>query len=513
MSHIDNKRIAKNTAFLYARMLIVMAISIFTVRIVLENLGIVDYGIYNVVGGLSSCFIFFHTALTNATQRFLNFELGKNNFVRLSRIFNISLELYAVIAIAVIIVGCIGGTWFVLNKLSIPPGKETAACITLYATLAGISFIFISAVYEAVLISRENMKVYAYTGLFDAFAKLAVAYAIAVIPFDKLISYSILFTVFSIAPKAFMIYYCRKHYGESEIKPYWDKNLFKEIFSFSGWNFYGTAVWMVNQQGINIILNIFCGPVINAARGIAYQVTNVVTNFCTNFFTAVKPQIIKSYAVGDFTGLYNLILRSSRYSVYLIWIFFLPIYLRIDYVLHLWLTEVPDYTSLFVKWVLVYMVFETLNNPVWTAIQAVGKIKTTMVYSSTVFLLAFPLSYLCLRQGLAPWTVYPSLIVMRIAANAISLYMLRQYTGISLRQYARSVILPVILVTFVTMVIMYPIDSLFAQNFISLLIVSLLSLMVNAMIIGSVGIPRHELTVILSQISNVVKKITGKSKA
>lgn len=504
MSNLDNKRVFKNTAFLYIRMLIVLAISVFTVRIALENLGVVDYGIYNVVGGLSASFIFFQSALTNATQRYLNFALGRNDFKHLGEVFNISLEIYSIIAITVLIFGGILGTWFVSNKLTIPPDKVTAAIVVLFSTLVSLSFTFIGAVFEAVIIAHEDMKIYAYLGLLDAFSKLIVAVVISIIPFDKLVVYSILLAFFSIIPKAILWVYCHNRYAETSIKPFWNKQLFIEIFSFSGWNMYGAGVWMINQQGINILLNIFFGPVVNAARGVAYQVTNVVNNFVSNFYTAIKPQIIKTYAAEEFDQFKQLIFNSSRLSSYLIWMFFLPIYLRIDYVLGLWLKDVPAYTPIFIRWVLAYMLVDTLNNPLWTAIQAVGKLKKTILYGSSFFLLAFPLSYIFLKIGYGAYIVYPILIAVRAIYLVIVFRILNLYIPLSGLEYCKTVLMPIIGVYIVSFGMMYYINSIFQENFISLILVCAISVIISGISILLLGISNEERSAVLNKLNYVL---------
>ncbi len=510
MTAVNNKRIAKNTAFLYLRMLIVMTISIYTVRVVLENLGIIDYGIFNVVGGLSGSLIFFHTALTNATQRFLNYELGTNNIIRLGQIFNISLEIYSLIGIIILFAGSIIGFWFISYKLVIPPDKITAAYLVFAFTLISLVFSFISAVYESVLIARENMKIYAYLGLFDAIAKLIVAYFIIIISSNKLIAYSVLLALCTIIPKLIMMHYCKRNYSETKLKFYWDKTLFKEIFGFSGWNFYGTAAWMINQQGINILLNMFFGPTVNAARGVAYQVTGVVTNFATNFFTAVRPQIVKTYASNELGSFLKLIFLSSKFSCYLILLFLIPIYFRVDYLLDIWLKDVPEYTAIFIRWVLVYMLVENLNNPLWTAIQAVGNIRNTMIYGSTFFLLAFPISYIFLRIGYQPWIVYPVLILIRIGYLFIVFHIFQNYVPISGKKYLKDVVVPVLVVMIISYSAIYQINSLFPQTFFALILISIISLIVISGVILIFGISRQERYAFIIQLKNVIIKIKTK---
>lgn len=455
MPSINNKRIAKNTIFLYLRMLFVMGVTLYTSRVVLQALGVVDYGIYNVVGGLSSTFVFFSSALSNATQRFLNYEHGKGRTDKLNNIFNLSLLVYCSIAVVIILIGVLFGTWFVDNKLIIPDSSLPAARVVLYMTLLSLLFSFVGSVYESVLISRENMKIYAYIGIIDAVGRLICAYLITIIPNNKLSIYAILLAIVHVLPKLLLIIYCVSQYSETKIKYYWDKKLFKEMFTFAGWNIYGTGVWMANQQGINIILNIFFGPIVNAARGIATQVTTAVTNVGVNFFTAVRPQLIKSYASEDINSFINLIYKSSKYSVFLLLYICLPFFLKTEYILSLWLKDVPDYTVIFTKWVLVFVLIDSLNNPLWCAIQAIGDLKKTILFGSSFYLLAFPVSYLSLRYGAPSWIVYPILIFFRIIYLIIVFKILRLYIPISSTIYAKKVLFPTINVIIISYIISY----------------------------------------------------------
>lgn len=304
-----------------------------------------------------------------------------------------------------------------------------------------------------------------------------------------------------------MFYFCRKKYEETKIQYFWDKKLFKELFAFSGWNIYGTGVWMFNQQGVNILLNLFFGPAVNAARGIAFQVTSVVGNFSANFFTAVKPQIIKTYASEDYNSFTNLIYFSSKFSVFLVWLICLPIFLRIKYVLSIWLHEVPEYTSDFICWVLLFLLVDTLNNPLWSAIQAVGKLKKTILYGSTFFLLAFPLSYIFLKLGFDAWIVYPVLLITRTGYLVIVFRILQQYIDIKSVRYIKEVILPITLVIISSALMMFPINACFKENFISLVAVCTISLLVSSLCIYIFGITKSQRQVVINRIKYYASKI------
>lgn len=509
MQKSDNKRIAKNTLFLYFRMMLVMAVTLFTSRIILNALGADDFGVYNVVGGLSTALIFFSSTLTVSTQRFLNFELGRGNVRRVKEIFNSCLLLFVLIAVIVLVVGVTAGRWFVLNKLVIPESQQHAAVVVLYATVISLCSMFIFSVYESVLIARENMKIYAYIGVIDSILKLGLAYLIILVN-DKLIVYAILMMVIQLLPKMFMAIYCVRKYPEVKHEFIWDRALLKELVGFTGWNIYGSSVWMINGQGMNILLNMFFGPVVNAANGIATQVNNAVNNFAINFFTAVRPQIVKRYSVGDYDSLISLLYKSSRFSFYLLWILSLPLILRCEYVVSLWLKDVPEYTVSFVQWILIYSMVNSFNNPLWTAMSATGHLKRSVVIGSNLFLLAFPLSYIALKMGGVPMVVYPILSLGRLAFLLVTIYNLSKYVNVTIVKYAQNVFIPICKISLLTYGICYVVDSLFGDTFMSFICVCVIVTVTNIVMIYLLGITKNEKTLLIQKLSTIVERIRRK---
>ena len=489
--------------FLYIRMIFIMGVTLYTSRIVLVALGVDDFGVYNVVGGLSASFVFFSSALTNATQRFLNFEHGIGNSKKLNDIFNLSLLIYTFIAFVIVIIGVIFGTWFIRSKMTIPASALNAACIVLYATLFSLLFSFIGSVYESVLIARENMKIYAYLGIIDAFGRLSCAFIITLVPTNRLAIYAILLCIIHVLPKLALIIYCKSHYSETINHFYWNKELFKQLFSFAGWNIYGTGVWMLNQQGINILLNIFFGPVVNAARGITSQITSAISNLSVNFFTAVRPQIIKNYAAKQYDDYTQLIYSSSKYSVYLVWLICLPLWLKCDYILTLWLKDVPEYTTLFVKWVVGFILIDTLNNPLWSGIQAVGNLKKTILYGSTYYLLVFPVSYLLLKHGGAPWVVYPILIFFRGTYLIIVFRILASYVPLKGSLYLSQVLLPIILTLCLSFIVGAFLNPFFEDNFLQLSLFVMITIFLNFLTIFCVGLSTLERNILIKKLKKI----------
>ncbi len=499
---LKSKRIAKNTVFLYIRMLFLMAVTLFTSRVVLDKLGIEDYGIYNVVGGLASMFVFFQSSLANATQRFLNVELGKSNLHEANNVFCQHLVLYAIMAATVIAVGETVGLWFVGNKLNIPPDRLVATIWVYQFTLLSLCVTLIGIVFNSEIIAHEDMGVYSYVGIFEGFARLGVAYAISVSPFDRLIVYGFLMLVVSVVVQIFYFVYCRRKYIECKVYFIWNKHLLKETSSIVGWNTVGTAVYAVNDAGVNILLNMFFGPVVNAARGVSYQINSAVNNFTTNFFVSVRPQIVKSYAAGDKEYLLKLFYKSSKYSFFLLWTLCLPIGFSIDRILNLWLKEVPEYTSIFTLWIFAYSLINVLNNPIWSVALAVGKLKKYISIGSGVFLLVFPLSYIALKNGCSPVSVYIILFVVRFCYLIVVLKIIKPYINYSAIEYIRQVVFPILVVVIVSFVMNFIIRNQIPDTLLLMFVFIAFSMLITGATIWLLGMTINE----RSQIISLVRK-------
>lgn len=496
----NNKRIAKNTFMLYLRMLLLMGISLYTSRVVLQVLGVTDYGIYNLIAGLSSSFIFFSSSLSNATQRFLNFALGTDNISQARKIFNISLTIYLILILFVVAGIEIVGSWLIAHKLVIPPDRLEASYWILHTFTVSLCFTLIGTVFDSVLIARENMKLYAYLGLLDGIGKLAIVYMLTLFQYDVLILYSILMMVTTLLNRSIAIYYCMRKYPECKICPYWNNKIFKSMFGFVGWNGVGCAIWTVVEQGMNILLNIFFGPAINAAKAIANQVNNALNNFGTNFFVAVRPQIVKSYASNNYEYFINLILNSSRYGFYLLLLISLPVILRINYILALWLDTVPAYTANFVLWIFIYNLINILTNPFWSAVQAIGKLRNYTVTGGIVYLMVFPLSYIFLKLGYNPVAPFQILVGIRLLYLIVIIKIVRGYIDLPVSRYMKEVIYPILVTTFPITIIMYGINLLFPQNFISLIAVTLIHLFFAIIMIYLLGITPTERVMVRNKI-------------
>lgn len=495
-----SKRIAKNTVFLYVRMLLVMAVTLYTSRVILKALGFEDFGVYNVIGGVVASFGFFSSSLSNATQRFLNYELGKGQIEKVKEIFNLSLFIYVIISLVIWVLAETIGTWFISSKLVIPEARLDAALWVFHLTILSLVVTLIGIVFDSVLISRENMEVYAYSGIIDAVGKLIVAMMISDATCDKLKLYSALLLSVTILSKALPVLTCFKLYPECKIQFYWNKQLFVNMFKFVGWNGLGTAIWAINEQGMIILLNMFFGPVINAARAIATQVNTAVNNFSNNFLVAVRPQIIKSYAAKDYTYFIKLIFNSSKYSYFLMWILCLPIILRCEYILNLWLGEVPENTIVFVQWILAFSLVNVLTTPIWNAIQAVGVLRKYILVGSLVFLMAFPISYIFLKFGYAPVVTFQVLTIVRIVYVVVTIMILRSYIQFSVLRYIKFVILPITIVSLLSGGVLYYLNLLFETSFLNFIIISIISLIISIVLILVAGLSSTERNLLVNQI-------------
>ena len=442
-------RVAKNTLFLYIRQILVMVIALYTSRIIIEALGIIEYGVYNVVAGVSTTFIFFSVSLASSTQRFLNFTMARGDALELRRVFSQSFWLYVILAALVLIVGVSVGYWLVNDVLVIPKHLVGRALIVFYLMIISLALTVVGSVFESVVISRENMKIYAYMGIFDAVFKLAVAFITFVVP-DKLVVYAALMVVAMLVPKIILTVYCLRHYPESKPIKVWDKSLIARMLGFTGWNVYGSLVYVFSEQGINVALNMMFGPVVNAARGIAMQVNSATNSLSTNFFVALRPQLIKTYAEGDMSSERSLFSLASRGSFFLVSCLAIPLIGRMDSVLNLWLGEVPDYSVSFVSWTLIFITFNALNNPLRAVVHATGDIRRSAVEGDTIYFLGLPAGIIMLLLGFPAWTVYPCAIVARLASNLTFLRIVRRAIGLPGNFYTKEIALPIFLATIVS---------------------------------------------------------------
>lgn len=467
----NNKRIAKNTLLLYIRMIFTMLISLYTSRVILNTLGITDFGIYNVVGGIISLLGFVTSSLGGASSRYITFELGKGNKNKLKKIFGNILSIHILFSIAIFILGETIGLWFFYNKLQIPLERFNAAFWVYQFSIFTSILSFISIPYNAVIIAHEKMSAFAYISIIDIILKLLIVYLLLIIPYDKLIIYSILFFCIQAFDRIIYGVYCSKHFEETHTKLQIDKNLFKELFDFAFWTMGGNLACIGYTQGLNILLNIFFGPAINAARGIAVQVQSVVRNFCLNFQTAINPQITKNYAKKDLAQMHSLIQISSKYSFLLLYLISLPLILEAPIVLKWWLGIVPEHTINFLRIILCTSLVVSLSNPLVISIYATGVIKKFQIIEGSLLLCIVPIAYVCLKlYTIAPEIVFIIHLIIELITQVVRIKLVLPHIEMKEQVYYRQIIIPIFKVVIVSASIPILIYNHLQPNFFSFLL-------------------------------------------
>ena len=433
------RRIAKNTMMLYVRMFVLMLVGLYTSRVVLNALGETDYGVYSVVGGVVAMFSMISGALNSAVSRFITFELGKNNPERLNRVYCTSVNIQLILALIVVLLAEPIGLWFIENKMTIDPARIPAATWVLHFSLLAFVINLMSVPQMASITAHEKMSAYAYIGILDGLLRLGVAFMIVSAPFDRLVYYAMLMAGVVLIVRLTYGIYCRIHFPECRYRFVFDRPLVKEMFAFAGWNFIGVTSGVLRDHGGNILVNLFAGPVVNAARGVAVQLNGAVQSFVTNFMTAVNPQITKSYAAGDYKYVFALIGKSSRMSFYLLSLMAIPIIFNADLLLQIWLKEVPEHTTLFVQLFLMFALSESLSLPLITAMLATGRIRNYQLVVGGIQLLNLPVSYIFLKMGAIPEIT----VVVAIALSHVCLFarliMFSRASGFSVPGFVREV--------------------------------------------------------------------------
>lgn len=498
------KSIAKNTLFLTLRMLLLMGITFFTSRVVLDKLGVEGYGIYNVVSSLAVSFSFFISSLTNATQRFITIEIGKGNHKQAKRIFNQHLEIYFFIALGCFIIGEIAGVWFIQNKLNIPHDRITDAIWVFQFALLTIVVSLLTIPSESCVIAHEDMNVYSYVGVMEGIVKLCIAYLITVSPFNKLIFYAILMFLASSLSQSFYILYARLHYIECRIQRIWDVKLLKQSFSFISWNILGTARAAIITQGMDFVLNIFLGPIANAARAVTNQVDGAIFKFSSNLMIAAQPQLVKSYAQGESDRLNRLFFKTTRFSFYVLWLLICPFLLCIDSVLHLWLKVVPQWTEYFIFWGLLSSLVYVLTKPMWSLILAVGKLKNYVIFDTFTSVLIIPLAVVLLKLGYSPVSVYMASVGVQVLNTLTLLLVIKSYIRFSLIQYGKKVLLQIVFVSIVSLLLVFTLSYLVGTTDFYVFVYYPLGLITNATIIYLIGLYPDERQMIINKIKSIV---------
>lgn len=501
----NNKRIAKNTLFLYGRMLLMMLINLYTSRVILNVLGVVDYGIYNVVGGFVSMFSVLRSGLVSATQRFITFELGRDDKNALQETYSSSMHIYIMVSILIVIVAETIGIWFIENKMIIPSDRIYAAHWVYQFSLLSLIIGLICNPQNALIIAHERMSVFAYISIYEAISKLVIVYLLTIGDVDKLILYSIFMCVIQLSLRLIYGIYCKLHFEESKViwKFNWKK--IKEMYSFTGWAMFGGLSVIGRTQGINMLLNIFFGPTVNAARGVAVQVLGTLNGFVSNFQTALNPQIVKNYAQKDLESLHKLILMSAKFSFILLYILSLPLFLETEYLLVLWLKNVPEYTISFVRLMFVISMIDAISNPLVRSIEASGKIRIYQMVAGSMMLMILPLSYVVLLKGGDPTSVYWITIIISSVTVFLRIKLASNLVKLDMISFIKKVIFNSILVALLSFFIPYYIHTILPYGFSRLMIVTFIAFVLVVCVSYYIMLDFDERNVIIRFFKNKLK--------
>lgn len=502
-----SKRIATNTAFLYVRMLFIMAVSLYTSRVVLNTLGIEDFGIYNVVSCAVSMLSVFNSSMNVSTQRFLNYEMGQNNLVQLQKIFANAVISHIFIAVISFLILETVGLWFVCNKLNVPASRYDSAIWVFHCSVAAFFVNVATSPYSSAVIANEKMGIYAYLSIIEVVLKLLIAYLLVWLAFDKLVLYGVLILLVNLIVRYGFIFYCVRTFRECKFKWNLDFSIIKKMFSFSGWMFIGCISDMFSKQGVNILINTFFGAVFNASYAVAMQVHAAVNSFVQNFMTAVRPQIIKSYSEGNLDYMYRLVFSSSKFSFYLLFILCFPILLYADLILDLWLENVPKYCSLFTRLILMDLLISSAYVPIAQVNQASGNIGRYQMSISAIFFLNFILSYVLYKIGMPVYWTFVLSIFLSVLGLFVRLFVLNKENGLPILLYLKKVILPLPFVVLFASIIPLIFYFYARQSVVSLAATFIISSVCIAVSVLLIGVDKQERSFILQKLGGCLIKI------
>ncbi|WP_311438389.1 lipopolysaccharide biosynthesis protein [Hallella colorans] len=502
----NNKRVAKNTLLLYIRMGFILIINLYTSRVILKYLGVQDFGIYNVVGGITAMVGVLNSAMTVATQRYLSFEIGRNDFGRLNRTFCISLSIYIILCIIFFIICETIGLWFLNTQLNIPPDRISAANWVYQFSIFAVINSLLTDPYNASIVSHERMDVFAYVSILDNTLKLLIVFCLPLIPLDRLVIYGALYLLVSLIITMIYRIYCIRNFKECHFRIYRDTKLFKEILSYSGWNLFGSVAGIAQGQGLNILLNMFFTPVVNAANGIAAQVNGAVGMFFSNFYIAVRPQITKYYAQDELQSMLKLVFRSSKYSYYLIWIVALPIIIEAPYIINLWLGQLPTYVVDFTRFTIFISAITAMSSPIMTMAHATGRIRTYQLVVGLCQILILPISYIYLANDFPPIIVFEVSLCMTLVAFFLRLYIVKiLIPTFSIKEYMREVFVAVILVSMLSVILPYYMHYRLSVSLINTIFVCGAAVFSSIISIWLLGMTSNEKQFLINLVKDKIK--------
>lgn len=497
----NNKRIAKNTLLLYFRMLFLMVVSLFTSRVILNTLGVEDFGIYNVVGGIVAMFTIISGSLTSAISRFITFELGKGNKEKLSTIFSTSVNIQLGLSFLIVLIGEFAGVWFLNTQMVIPPDRVEAANYILQCSLGIFVLNLLSVPYNSTIIAHEKMGAYAYISILDITLKLVVAYAIMLSPYDRLVSYGILLLLEALVIRVIYGIYSKSNFEECSYHFVRERKVLKEMVSFAGWNFLGVTAGTLNTQGVNILMNLYFGVAVNAARGIAVQASAAISQFVQSFTTAVNPQITKSYAAGDMEYMQSLVCQSSKFSAFLFLLMAVPLTVETPMIFDIWLKNPPAYAVLFFRLGLLGILMDSVfSNSLMTAIFASGDIKKYQVYVTIWGGMVFPLTWIAYKLGATPEYTYILYFLMYCVVLYVRLHVVQQKVQLPVRKYVMTVLVRFVPVAFLSFLLPVVITFIMAPSILRIIITTIISLIMTVFIIYMIGLTTDERQMIISKL-------------
>lgn len=498
----DSRRVAKNTVILYCRMFFLMFISLFTSRVVLNTLGVTNFGVYNVVGGLVSMFSILSTSITNSISRFLTYEIGRGTTDRLNRVFCTSVNVMFFLCFVVVLAIEVIGIWFLNHKMDIPSDRMSAAHWVLQCSTLTFCFGLLSTPYNAAIVAHEKMSAFAYISILEAALRLVVVYMLYISSFDKLKTYAVLLLVVSILIRFIYASYSKRHFKECTYHLVHDRSLLKDMLGFAGWSFFGNTAWILNTQGVNMLINVFFGVTLNAARGIATQVEGAVMRFVDGFMTSLNPQITKTYAAGELGEMHKLICRGAKFSFFLVLFFALPICLETKLILTLWLKIVPDYSVAFVRLTFISTVCTLLGNTLVTAQYATGKIRKYQIVITICGLWVFPLTWLAFHFGLSPMYAYIIYAVVYFILIFVRIYLVKDLIHLPWQTYIKEVVLKTLFITCVSASLPFLVYGFMAESILRLIFVVLLSWISVVLSVYTLGVNSSE----REYLMNIVRK-------
>lgn len=500
-------RIAKNTLTLYGQMFLGMLIGLYTSRVVLNELGVEDYGLYSVVGGVVAMFGLLNTSMSGTTSRFITVALGQGSTDRLKQLFGLSLTIHILLGMLIVLLAEPIGLWFMQNKMQIPESRMDAAIWVFHCSVVTAFFHILNVPYNAMIVAHERMGIFAYFSLIDLFLRLGVVLTLPYFATDKLKLYAVLLLGIQILMQIIYWQYCFRNFHASRVGPAWDKDKFKEMSSFAGWSLFGDSSVLLFSQGINILLNVFFGPAINAARGIAVQVQSVVHRFIGSFQTAINPQLMKSYAAKDYLYMHKLIYSSSKFSFFLFLLLATPVFFEAHALLVWWLKIVPEYTVTFLRIILLISLIDCLANPLVISAKATGKIRKYQSILGTFLLMIVPISYVFLKLDFPPYTVFVVHLVVASIGHCIRVLLIKPLIDLNGKEYVRQVILKVLIVLFLAPILPAVFYMNLEEGIPRITVVGLGTLVSICLIVWNFGVNLNERELIVKQVKQRLSRI------